>query len=265
MQNRIDKCFNTLKNKNKKALITFLTAGDPEYELSLDIIKALPEAGADIIEIGMPFTDPMADGPIIQASSQRSLKSGHTMNKTFDLVYNFRAHNTETPIILMGYYNPIYNFGAENFLDKAKQLGVDGLIVVDLPPEEDNELCDLAIVRGISFIRLATPTTDKKRLKKVLQKTSGFLYYVSIAGITGSKKPDLSIVKDAVINIKQSTNIPIGVGFGIKSKNDIVKILDFADAVIVGSVLVNLIANDGPASDVKKQVIRKVEEFASIM
>ena len=213
----------------------------------------------------MPFTDPMADGPTIQASSRRSIKSGHTMNKTFDLVANFRMDNKETPIVLMGYYNPIYNFGTEAFLDKAKLLGVDGLIIVDLPPEEDAELCDLAIMRDISFIRLATPTTDDQRLKKVLQKTSGFLYYISIAGITGSKKPDLSIVKDAVLRIKAKTNIPIGVGFGIKSKNDIAKVSDFADAVIVGSVLVDLIATKNSKSDIKEQIIQKVEDFASVM
>ena len=264
MKSKIALAFEKCKEQKRPALITYTVAGDNTKDNSLKILNSISKH-ADIIELGFPHNTPIADGGQIQGSSHRALKKGIKLKDVFQIVKKFKKSNSEKPLILMGYFNLIYQNGESNFIQNCKTSGVDGLIVVDLPPEEDNELCDLAIVRGISFIRLATPTTDKQRLEKVLQKTSGFLYYVSIAGITGSRKPDLSIVKDAVINIKQSTNIPIGVGFGIKSKNDIVKILDFADAVIVGSVLVNLIANNGPASDVKKKVIRKVEEFASIM
>ena len=262
---RIDNCFETLKLTNKKALIAFLTAGDPNYNLSLELIKSLPEAGADIIEIGMPFSDPMADGPSIQASSLRSINSGHKMEKTFEMIESFRKNNSHTPIILMGYFNPIYNYGVNSFIKKIIDIEVDGVIVVDLPPEEDNELYDALEHADLSFIRLVTPTTNADRLNKILQKTSGFLYYVSIAGITGSKRPEMNEVKTAVQEIKTKTNIPIGVGFGIRTKDDIQKVGAFADGVIVGSVLVDIIKNNENESSIKDKIVKKVREFASAL
>ena len=260
---RIDNCFETLKLTNKKALITFLTAGDPNYDLSLELIKSLPEAGADIIEIGMPFSDPMADGPAIQASSLRAINSGHKMENTFEMIESFRKDNSHTPIILMGYFNPIYNYGVDSFIKKIIDTEVDGVIVVDLPPEEDNELCNAIESADLSFIRLVTPTTNADRLNKILQKTSGFLYYVSIAGITGSKRPEINEVETAVQEIKTKTNIPIGVGFGIRTKEDIERVGSFADGVIVGSVLVDIIKNNEHESSVKDKIMKKVREFAS--
>ena len=260
---RINNCFETLKLANKKALIAFLTAGDPNYDLSLELIKSLPEAGADIIEIGMPFSDPMADGPSIQASSLRAINSGHKMEKTFEMIESFRKDNSHTPIILMGYFNPIYNYGVNSFIKKIIDIEVDGVIVVDLPPEEDNELCDALDPADLSFIRLVTPTTNADRLNKILQKTSGFLYYVSIAGITGSKRPEMSEVENAVREIKTKTNVPIGVGFGIRTKDDIERVSAFADGVIVGSVLVDIIKNNERESSIKDKIVKKVREFAS--
>ena len=260
---RINNCFETLKLANKKALIAFLTAGDPNYELSLELIKSLPEAGADIIEIGMPFSDPMADGPSIQASSLRAINSGHKMEKTFEMIESFRKDNSHTPIILMGYFNPIYNYGVDSFIKKIIDIEVDGVIVVDLPPEEDNELCNAIESADLSFIRLVTPTTNADRLNKILQKTSGFLYYVSIAGITGSKRPEINEVETAVQEIKTKTSIPIGVGFGIRTKEDIERVGSFADGVIVGSVLVDIIKNNEHESSVKDKIMKKVREFAS--
>ena len=262
---RIDNCFETLKLTNKKALIAFLTAGDPNYNLSLELIKSLPEAGADIIEIGMPFSDPMADGPSIQASSLRSINSGHKMEKTFEMIESFRKNNSHTPIILMGYFNPIYNYGVNSFIKKIIDIEVDGVIVVDLPPEEDNELYDALESADLSFIRLVTPTTNADRLNKILQKSSGFLYYVSIAGITGSKRPEMNEVETAVQEIKTKTNIPIGVGFGIRTKDDIQKVGAFADGVIVGSVLVDIIKNNENESSIKDKIVKKVREFASAL
>src|SRR6202000_2847616 len=217
MTTRIDACFAALKKQDRSAFITFLMAGDPDPATSLEIIKALPKSGADIIEIGMPFPDPMADGPAIQAAGLRALKGGMTLKKTLALVRAFRAGDTTTPLVLMGYYNPIYIYGVDQFLADAKSAGVDGLIIVDLPPEEDTELCLPAMKAGLNFIRLATPTTDDKRLPAVLANTSGFGYYVAIARITGAASADANVVGQAVARIKKHTSLPVGVGFGIRT------------------------------------------------
>jgi len=236
---RIDRRFASLKARNEKALVTFLTAGDPDYDTSLEIIKGLPEAGADVIEIGMPFTDPMADGPAIQASSLRALHGGQNTIKTLQMVHEFRKTEADTPIVLMGYYNPIYIYGCDRFIKDALEAGVDGLIIVDLPPEEDDELCIPALAAGLNFIRLATPTTDDKRLPKVLSNTSGFVYYVSITGITGTATPDADIVGTAVKRIKNHTDLPIVVGFGVSTPEQAAAISANADGVVVGTALVN--------------------------
>lgn len=240
---RIDRRFAQLKQQGRKALVTFVTAGDPDYATARDILFGLPAAGADIIELGMPFSDPMADGPAVQASSLRALKGGQTMRKTLDLVRDFRKANQDTPIVLMGYYNPIYVYPRERFLDDAAAAGVDGLIVVDLPPEADEELCLPAMDRGLNFIRLATPTTDKARLPAVLTNTAGFLYFVSITGITGSAAPDARAVYDQVAAIKRSTALPVTVGFGIRTPEQAKAIAAGADGVVVGSALVDAIRN----------------------
>jgi tryptophan synthase alpha chain len=239
MTTRIDKRFADLKSQGRAALVTFLTAGDPDGETSLALIKALPKAGADVIELGMPFTDPMADGPAIQASSQRALKAGQTMKKTLAMVRAFRKSDDSTPIVLMGYYNPIYVFGVERFLTDAKAAGVDGLIVVDLPPEEDAELCLPALKSGLCFIRLATPTTNDHRLPAVLANTSGFVYYVSITGVTGTAVPDAGKVSSAVERIKRHTALPVAVGFGVRTAAHARAIAKGADGVVVGSALVD--------------------------
>jgi tryptophan synthase alpha chain len=231
--------FAALKREGRAALVTFVTAGDPDATTSLALVKALPAAGADLIELGMPFTDPMADGPAVQASSQRALKAGQTMLQTLDLVRAFRAEDDTTPIVLMGYYNPIYIYGVDKFLIDAKAAGVDGLIVVDLPPEEDAELCLPALKAGLNFIRLATPTTDDKRLPAVLANTSGFVYYVSITGITGMAAPDTSRVADAVARIKRHTTLPVAVGFGVRTAEQARMIAQGADGAVVGSALVD--------------------------
>jgi tryptophan synthase alpha chain len=247
---RIDRRFVELKQRRRKALGAFITAGDPDYATSESILSGLPAAGADIIELGMPFSDPMADGPAVQASSQRALKAGHTMRHTFDLVRTFRAKDNDTPVVLMGYYNPIYIYPRERFLDEAKAAGVDGLIIVDVPPEADAELCLPAIERGLHFIRLATPTTDAKRLPAVLANTSGFLYYVSITGITGSGAPDVAAVHNHVAQIRKSTALPIAVGFGIRTPEQAKTIAAGADGVVVGSALVEAIRNTlGPKGE----------------
>lgn len=238
---RIDRRFAALKAENRAGLVTFLTAGDPDYQASREILMGLPSAGADIIELGMPFSDPMADGPAIQAASQRALKAGMTLRKTLALVREFRAQDDTTPIVLMGYYNPVYIYPGEAFLDDAKAAGVDGLIIVDLPPEADDELCIPAMARGINFIRLAAPTTDARRLPAVLNNTSGFLYYVSITGITGSAAPDVEEVHAQVARIKSATDLPIAVGFGVRTPEQAAAIGRGADGVVVGSALVNLI------------------------
>jgi tryptophan synthase alpha chain len=241
MTTRIDRRFAELQRDGRAALVTFTMAGDPDTKTSLDIIKALPEAGADIIELGMPFTDPMADGPAIQASGRRALEAGQTMKKTLAMVRAFRKDDDTTPIVLMGYYNPIYVYGVEAFLKDAKVAGIDGLIVVDLPPEEDEELCLPALKAGLSFIRLATPTTDDKRLPAVLANTSGFVYYVSITGVTGAATPDPTLVRTAVARIKRHTTLPVAVGFGVRTAKQARAIAGGAEAVVVGSALVGAI------------------------
>jgi tryptophan synthase alpha chain len=239
MTTRIDRRFAALKKDGRAALVTFLTAGDPDPETSLAILRALPAAGADVIELGMPFTDPMADGPAIQAAGLRALKAGQTLSKTLAMVRAFRAGDDATPIVLMGYYNPIYIYGVDRFLVDAKAVGVDGLIVVDLPPEEDDELCLPALKAGLSFIRLATPTTDDRRLPAVLANTSGFVYYVSITGITGAATPEPSQVNAAVARIKRHTKLPVAVGFGVRTAEHARAIAAGADGVVVGSALVS--------------------------
>jgi tryptophan synthase alpha chain len=236
---RIDRRFSELAREGRAGLVTFLMAGDPDYDTSLALLSALPKAGADVLEIGMPFTDPMADGPAIQAAGQRALKGGQTLKKTLQLVRDFRKNEADTPIVLMGYYNPIYIYGVDRFLVDARQAGVDGLIIVDLPPEEDAELCLPALKAGLNFIRLATPTTDDRRLPAVLANTSGFVYYVSITGITGSATPNAARVSDAVARIKRHTGLPVAVGFGVRSAQNAREIAQGADAVVVGSALID--------------------------
>jgi tryptophan synthase alpha chain len=239
---RIERRFALLREENRAGLITYLCAGDPDPETSAELIAGLPEAGADLIEIGMPFTDPMADGPSIQAGSLRALKAGMTLARTLDLVRGFRRRDADTPVVLMGYYNPIYRYGAERFLDEAKAAGVDGLIVVDLPPEEDDELCLPALAKGLCFIRLATPTTDDRRLPKVLGNTSGFIYYVSLTGITGVGAPVVDRVGQAVARLRRHTSLPVAVGFGIRTAQQAAEVAKVADAAVVGSALVDQIA-----------------------
>jgi tryptophan synthase alpha chain len=241
MTTRIERRFAALKEEGRAALMTFVMGGDPDYETSLAIVKALPKAGADLIEIGMPFTDPMADGPAIQAAGLRALKGGQTMKRTLSLVREFRHADDATPLVLMGYYNPIYIYGVEQFLVDAKAAGVDGLIIVDLPPEEDTELCLPALKAGFNFIRLATPTTDDKRLPAVLANTSGFVYYVSITGITGSAAPDAGKVGEAVKRIKRHSKLPVCVGFGVRTAEQVRAIAQGADGVVVGSALVDTV------------------------
>jgi tryptophan synthase alpha chain len=241
MTTRIERRFAALKQEGRAALVTFTMAGDPDYATSLAVAKALPQAGADVIELGMPFTDPMADGPAIQAAGLRALAAGQNTKKTLELVRQFRAGDDETPIVLMGYYNPIYIYGVDKFLADAKAAGVDGLIVVDLPPEEDAELCIPALKAGLNFIRLATPTTDDKRLSAVLNNTSGFVYYVSITGITGAAAPDTGKVTAAVARIKRHTQLPVAVGFGVRTAEQARAIAEGADGVVVGSALVSAV------------------------
>jgi tryptophan synthase alpha chain len=236
---RIDARFAALKKEGRSAFVTYVTAGDPDPATSLDIIRALPKAGADMIEIGMPFTDPMADGPSIQAAGLRALKAGMTLKKTLELVRGFRRDDNATPLVLMGYYNPIYIYGVDRFLSEAKSAGVDGLIIVDLPPEEDSELCLPAMRAGLNFIRLATPTTDDRRLPAVLANTSGFVYYVAITGITGAASADSAVVGAAVARIKRHTKLPVCVGFGIRTPEAARGIAAHADGAVVGTALVD--------------------------
>jgi len=240
-ETRIDRRFAALKKEGRAALVTFVTAGDPDYEVSKEILLGLPDAGADIIELGMPFSDPMADGPAIQASSQRALAAGHTTKRTLELVHEFRKRDQDTPIVLFGYFNPIYVYPTERFLEDAVAAGADGLLVVDVPPEADEELCLPAIKKGLNFIRLATPTTDAKRLPAVLRNTSGFLYYVSITGITGTAAPNHGDVHAKVAEFRQHTKLPIAVGFGVKTPEQARAIASGADGVVVGSALVTAI------------------------
>lgn len=264
MTARMDKRFAELKAEGRPALITYFMGGDPDYDTSLAIMKALPEAGADVIELGMPFSDPMADGPAIQMAGQRALKSGQTLKKTLELAREFRKDDPATPIVMMGYYNPIYVFGVERFLDEALEAGIDGLIVVDLPREMDDELCLPARKRDINFIRLATPTTDEKRLPTVLQNTSGFVYYVSMTGITGSALPDPSKVSSAVQRIKEHTDLPVCVGFGVKTAEHARLIGANADGVVVGTAIVNQVANNlTPAGEATADTVQAVVTFVS--
>jgi tryptophan synthase alpha chain len=268
MPTRIEQRFAELKRDGRAALVTFTMAGDPDPKTSLAILKALPGAGADVIELGMPFTDPMADGPAIQAGGLRALNAGQTMKKTLAMVRDFRKRDDATPIVLMGYYNPIYVYGVPRFLADAKAAGVDGLIVVDLPPEEDEELCLPALKAGLSFIRLATPTTDDKRLPAVLAYTSGFVYYVSITGITGAAAPDARKVCAAVARIKRHTRLPVAVGFGVRSAKQARAIAAGAEGVVVGSALVNAVKESldkrGKATArTVKAVTQLVSELAS--
>ncbi len=270
MATRIDKTFAALKREGRAGLVTFITAGDPDYETSLAILKGLPAAGADVIELGMPFSDPMADGPAIQAASQRALKAGQTMKKTLSMVREFRAKDDTTPIVLMGYYNPIYVYPVDRFVADAVDAGADGLIVVDVPPEEDQELRPAANAAGLDVIRLATPTTDAKRLPAVLANTSGFVYYVSIAGITGTAAPDIAAVSAHVGRIKAHTDLPVAVGFGVKTEDQVSELARIAEGVVVGSALVSAIAQsldpDGQATkETKPKLLGLVERLSAAL
>jgi len=265
---RIATRFSALKDQKRGGFIPFLTAGDPTPDLSWELLAGLADAGADIIEFGMPFSDPMADGPAIQASSLRALRAGMTLSKTLDLVERYRARDSQTPIVLMGYYNPIYNYGVDRFLDRAFDIGVDGTIVVDLPPEEDREFCLPALKKGIDFIRLATPTTDDQRLPAVLENSSGFVYYVSVAGITGTKSAAGADISAAVERLKRHTDLPVAVGFGIKTAAQVSDITSVADAAVVGSALVSTVASHLDAtgsvdSKLVEAVHRHVRDLAS--
>jgi tryptophan synthase alpha chain len=266
MTTRIERRFAALKQEGRAALVTFTMAGDPDYDTSLAIAKALPKAGADVIELGMPFTDPMADGPAIQAAALRALKAGQRMTKTLALVREFRKGDDETPIVLMGYYNPIYIYGNDRFLADAKAAGVDGFIIVDLPPEEDDELCLPTLKAGLNFIRLATPTTDDKRLPIVLKNTSGFVYYVSITGVTGTATPDAGKVTTAVARIKRHTKLPVAVGFGVRTAEQARAMAEGADGVVVGSALVDALRQtldkNGKAGS---GTVKAVTEFVSAL
>ena len=261
MTQRMNDRFAALAADNRPAFVTYFMGGDPDFETSVEIMKGLPGAGADVIELGMPFSDPMADGPAIQAAGLRSLEGGHTMARTFDMVRVFREADSETPIVLMGYYNPVYQYGTDAFLDEAKEAGVDGMIIVDLPPEMDEELCIPAMKRDLNFIRLATPTTDAARLPKVLSNTSGFVYYVSINGITGAATPDPNKVSDAVAHIKAKTDLPICVGFGVKTAQQAASIGKAADGVVVGSAIVSTVADN--ASLGREQTVAAALEIVS--
>jgi len=250
MKTRLDTKFQELNAAGRKAFVSYIMAGDPDFDRSLEIVRGLPAAGVDVIELGLPFTDPMADGQTIQLAGQRALESGMTLNKTLDLARAFRKDDHTTPIVLMGYYNPIYSHGVDQFLADAKAAGIDGLIVVDLPPEEDVELCIPAQAAGLNFIRLATPTTDDKRLPRVLQNTSGFVYYVSITGITGAAEADTADVAPEVARIKASTNLPVIVGFGINTPEKSRAIASVADGAVVGSAIISRIAAGDSVSDI---------------
>jgi tryptophan synthase alpha chain len=264
MTTRIDARFAELKKKGRSAFVAFLMAGDPDPATSLSIIKAMPRSGADVIEIGMPFSDPMADGPSIQAAGLRALKAGMTLKKTLEMVRAFRKDDNTTPLVLMGYYNPIYIYGVASFLANAKSAGVDGLIIVDLPPEEDAELCVPALQAGLNFIRLATPTTDDRRLPAVLANTSGFVYYVSITGITGAAAAESGVVGEAVARIKRHTDLPVCVGFGIRTPEAARAIAGRADGAVVGTALVDALrASLDAEGRATVKTVNAVAEFAA--
>ncbi len=263
-ETRIARRFAELAEEGRGGLVTFSTAGDPDYETSLALLKGLPNAGADLIELGMPFSDPMADGPAIQLASGRALAAGHTMVKTLDMVRAFREGDDDTPIILMGYFNPIYVYGVDKFLDDARKAGVDGLIVVDLPPEEEIELCAPALNAGINFIFLTAPTTDNMRLPRVMDQASGFVYYVSITGITGTASAAASDIEQAYKRLKSYTDLPVAVGFGIKTPEQAGEVAAIADAAVVGSALVNIIkTNLDPNGQAKPGLVDEALEFVS--
>ncbi len=267
VSNRINAKFAQLAKQKRAGLVTFITAGDPNLDVFEQILAKLPEAGSDIIELGMPFSDPMADGPAIQLANQRALKNGMTLKKTLAAVAKFRKQDQNTPIILMGYYNPIFHMGVQNFVEQAREVGVDGLIIVDLPVEEDDELCHPARTQDLDWVRLVTPTTDAKRLSKILKNSSGFLYYVSIAGITGTASAKGSNVKKAIEDIRKQSSLPIAVGFGIKTKEQVQQTAQYADAVVVGSAIVNKIeqakADNKTAEQTCEAVISFVRELSS--
>ncbi|WP_096300913.1 tryptophan synthase subunit alpha [Halomonas sp. hl-4] len=259
---RLEHCFSTLKQQNRPALISYLTAGDPDADTSRRLLHGLPAAGVDIIELGMPFSDPMADGPAIQKAAQRALNNGQTQAKTLEMVRTFREQDSTTPIVLMGYYNPIYRYGVERFLADAARAGVDGLIVVDLPPEHDEELCQPAFRHGIDFIRLTTPTTDAKRLPRVLANASGFIYYVSVAGVTGGNAPTPERLESSVSRLRKDTELPIAVGFGIRTAEQAAIIGRYSDAVVVGSALVDCIEKASTPDEAVERVHGLVSDLA---
>ncbi|MGA0314415.1 MAG: tryptophan synthase subunit alpha [Alphaproteobacteria bacterium] len=259
---RIKNTFEELASDNRAALITFITAGDPNMDTSMQILDALPDAGADLIELGMPFTDPMADGPTIQLSSQRALRSGHNTHQTLEMVKNFRRQNQHTPIILMGYFNPIYTYGISKFCQDASTAGVDGLIVVDLPPEEDEQLRKRAKATDIDFIRLTTPTSDTKRLPRLVTDASGFIYHVSVAGITGAHTAKQESLRKSLSQIRKHTDLPIAVGFGIKTPEDVMNISKLADAAVVGSAIVQKIADGSDSPHMVENVLDFVRSLS---
>ncbi len=260
---RIERRFVRVNEENRAALVTFVTAGDPNIETASAILSGLPAAGADIIEIGMPFSDPMADGPAIQLANLRALKSGMTLKKTLAMVSDFRQRDNDTPIILMGYYNPIYHYGVRAFIDRALEVGIDGLIVVDLPPEEDNEMCHPCLTAGLNWIRLTTPTSDDHRLTTILKYSSGFVYYVSIAGITGTRSAEQQSIADAVSRIKKHTNLPVAVGFGISTRAQVRETAAIAEGVVVGSAIVNKIAEATTANKSSAETCADVHRFVA--
>ncbi|MEZ5667599.1 MAG: tryptophan synthase subunit alpha [Alphaproteobacteria bacterium] len=259
---RIDRRFAALAAEGRAGLVTFVTAGDPDLETSARILSELPAAGADVIELGMPFTDPMADGPVIQVGNQRALKAGTTLHRILEMVRRFRERDDDTPIVLMGYYNPIHKYRVAPFLADAKAAGVDGLIIVDLPPEEDEELCEPTIAAGLNFIRLATPTTDDARLPTVLRNTSGFVYYVAVAGITGTKSATAEATGAAVARLKRHTALPVAVGFGIKTPEQAAEVARNADAAVVGSALVALLGEEGAAAARADRLLALVRDLS---
>ena len=258
---RLARRFAKLKRENRAGLVTFVTAGDPDLATAAKILHGLPDAGADIIELGMPFSDPMADGPAIQLAGLRALQAGMTLQKTLDMASEFRKKDADTPIVLMGYYNPIYRYGNRRFIDNAISAGVDGLIIVDLPPEEDDELCHPCLTAGLNWIRLTTPTTDSKRLARVLERSSGFVYHVSITGITGTRSADQPDVQQAVSRIRQHTDLPIAVGFGIKTAEQVAQTATVADAAVVGSALIDRIAQGLKKESDRDAIVADVHRF----